>query len=319
MNNKLRIVFMGTPEFASHILESLLHAGVEIVGVVTAPDKPSGRGQKLNKSAVKVCAEENQLNILQPTNLKQEDFLKELKALNADLFVVVAFRMLPEAVWSMPVKGTINLHASLLPDYRGAAPINWAIINGETKTGVTTFFIEKEIDTGKIIEQEEVIIGEDETVGQLHDRLMELGAKVTVSTVLQLAEKDIEGISQQNYTLSEIHHAPKIFKDDCKINFDQSVDKVHNFVRGLDPYPGAWTTLTNRHDQKKSTFKLFNAQKTEVSSKDNKELVAEKDGIYFPTEDFYLSIKDIQMEGKRRMDFKSFLAGNKLEDWVLEQ
>src|SRR5690606_35153387 len=236
----LKIVFMGTRQFAVTILDKLLENNANIVGVVTAPDKPAGRGMQLQESDVKKYAKSKDLNVLQPVNLKDNSFIDELAALQADLFVVVAFRMLPEVVWAMPPRGTINLHGSILPNYRGAAPINWAIINGEQETGVTTFFIEKEIDTGKVIERATVQIGEDETVGELHDRLMQLGAETTLSTVIKIANGEVEGIPQIELTEGEIKMAPKIFKQDCEINFSQPVLNVHNFIRGLSPYPAAW-------------------------------------------------------------------------------
>lgn len=296
------------------ILDRLVTNGANIVGVVTAPDKPAGRGLQLNESAVKKYAVSEKMNIFQPTNLKDETFISELRNLNADLFVVVAFRMLPEIVWNMPPKGTINLHGSILPNYRGAAPINWAIINGEKETGVTTFFIEKEIDTGKVIERNTLPIGENETVGELHDRLMELGAQTTLSTVVKIANGDVEGIPQIELTAGELKTAPKIFKGDCEINFSGSVSEVHNFVRGLSPYPAAWCVLEHPTDGKR-TFKLFRCQKTELSVNGSKELKISKDGILFPCKDAYLLVTELQPEGKRRMDFKAFLAGNSVEGY----
>lgn len=313
-----RIVFMGTPDFAVRILDELVQNQFTIVGVITAPDKPSGRGQQVNESAVKKYAVSKNLNILQPTNLKDENFVNDLKALKADLFVVVAFRMLPEVVWAMPPKGTINLHASLLPNYRGAAPINWVVINGEKETGVTTFFIEKEIDTGKVIERAHVTIEENETVGELHDRLMELGATVTASTVKKIMEGNVEGIDQLQLAGGKEKHAPKIFKPDCEINWNAPVQKVHDFVRGLSPYPAAWCTLINRSKNEEKTFKLFITKKTEVKVKDNFGLIEEKDGILFPCSDFYLKVTELQQEGKRRMHFKDFIAGNRVQDWEIK-
>lgn len=310
----LRIVFMGTPEFAVTILDRLIENKANIVGVVTAPDKPAGRGLQMNESAVKKYAVSRNLNVLQPANLKDEGFIAELSCLGADLFVVVAFRMLPEAVWSMPPKGTINLHGSILPNYRGAAPINWAIINGEKETGVTTFFIEKEIDKGKVIERNKLPIGENETVGELHDRLMELGAQTTLSTVIKISNGDVQGIPQIELTEGELKPAPKIFKGDCKVSFSWPVAKVHDFIRGLSPYPAAWCVLEHPADGKR-TFKLFGCQKTDEATNGKKELKATKDGILFPCEDFYLLITELQPEGKRRMDFKAFLAGNSVEGW----
>lgn len=313
-----RIVFMGTPDFAVHILNELVQNEFTIVGVITAPDKPAGRGQQINESAVKKYAVSKQLHVMQPTNLKDEGFIEELRSLHADLFVVVAFRMLPEVVWSMPPKGTINLHASLLPNYRGAAPINWAVINGEKETGVTTFFIEKEIDTGKVIERASVQIGENETVGELHDRLMELGAKVTSSTVKKIMLDQVEGIDQLKLTEGIEKHAPKIFKQDCLINWNQSAQVVHDFIRGLSPYPAAWCTLVNSK-QEERTFKLFRGTKIDQRVTDPHKLIETKEGILFPCSDFYISISELQPEGKRRMSYKEFLAGNTLQDWLLKR
>lgn len=308
---------MGTPEFAVRILDELLTDQYNVVGVITAPDKPAGRGQQINQSAVKKYADEKQLPTLQPTNLKDDAFVSELRDLHADLFVVVAFRMLPELVWAMPSKGTINLHASLLPNYRGAAPINWAIINGEKETGVTSFFIEKEIDTGKIIERAKVSIGENETVGELHDRLMELGAKVISSTVHKIMEDKAVGIDQLELAEGELKAAPKIFKPDCEINWKQEAQIVHNFIRGLSPYPAAWCKLVNLTKGEEKTFKLFISEKTDLKTEDPKNLIQDSNGILFPCNDFYIRITELQPEGKRRMNFKEFLAGNNIKDWSL--
>ncbi len=308
------IVFMGTPEFAVTILEKLYSERINIKAVITAPDKPSGRGQKMNQSAVKKFATKHQLNVLQPTNLKDPSFIQELESLNADLFVVVAFRMLPEAVWSMPPKGTINLHASLLPNYRGAAPINWAIINGETQSGVTTFFIEKEIDTGKIIERSAVYIGENETVGALYNRLMNLGADVMLSTVRKIASDDVTSIDQSELLTSDMRPAPKIFKQDCEIDFSKSVMEVHNFCRGLSPYPAAWCTLYNSEREESKTFKVFSTEKTNIPTADPQQLKQDTEGLLIPCSDFYMRVTEIQPEGKRRMTYKEFLAGNPSEN-----
>jgi len=305
---------MGTPDFAVTILDRLVQNNLSIVGVITAPDKPAGRGQQISESAVKKYAVSKELNILQPTNLKDETFINELQALNADLFVVVAFRMLPEIVWAMPPKGTINLHGSILPNYRGAAPINWAVINGEKETGVTTFFIEKEIDTGKIIERESIAIGENETAGELHDRLMELGAELTFKTVSKIIEGNVIGIPQLELTEGELKPAPKIFKPDCKIDWSKDVQTVHNFVRGLSPYPTAWTILKKEGEQK--SFKIFLSEKTEINSTGKQALYSDKDGIYIPCSDYYLKITELQPEGKRRMNFKEFIAGHDIKTFT---
>lgn len=311
------IVFMGTPEFAVEILKSLFENGIKIKAVITAPDKPAGRGRKINQSAVKEYAITQNLAVLQPTNLKDESFIKELNELNADLFVVVAFRMLPEVVWAMPNLGTINLHASLLPNYRGAAPINWAIINGEKESGVTTFFIEKEIDTGKVIDQEKVIIGENENVGSLYNRLMTLGAKVMLKTVSNIFINNVEGIPQSNFNDSPLNPAPKIFKQDCKIDFRQPQRIVHNFIRGLSPYPGAWLKIKDNSNQSIKTMKIFNSRHTEIKVDSSDKILKGENGILFPCQDYYLEVDEIQLEGKRKMLFKEFLAGNSIENLVI--
>lgn len=309
-----RIVFMGTPEFAVTILNEIVVNHFNVVGVITAPDKPAGRGQKISESDVKKYALEKELNILQPTNLKDENFVQELKDLNADLFVVVAFRMLPEIVWGMPPKGTINLHASILPNYRGAAPINWAVINGEKQTGVTTFFIEKEIDTGKIIERSFVEIGENETVGELHDRLMFLGAKVSCETIDKIRLGDVAGIPQLELTEGDLKIAPKIFKPMCQIDWSKSVDEIHNFCRGLSPYPTAWTIFKNESKNEEKSFKIFKTEKTDIEVDNSRKLKVVKDGILIPCCDFYLKVIELQPEGKRRMNFKDLIAGNPVDE-----
>lgn len=239
----IRIIFMGTPEFATATLAKVLDEGYKVVGVITAPDRPAGRGRKLQQSDVKRYAVSKGLRVLQPTNLKNEGFLSELKALKANLQIVVAFRMLPKVVWAMPEYGTFNLHASLLPDYRGAAPINWAIINGETETGATTFFIDDEIDTGEIILQENTHIAENDTAGTLHDRLMHLGADLVVKTVRQIENGSVKTVKQEN--ASPLKMAHKIHRETCEIDWSDSLEAIHNKIRGLSPYPAAWTTLIN--------------------------------------------------------------------------
>ena len=244
---KLKIVFMGTPEFAVGILDEIYKNKYEIVGVITAADKPAGRGQKVKFSAVKEYALANNLNLLQPTNLKNEDFLQELKSLNANLQVVVAFRMLPEAVWRMPKYGTFNLHASLLPNYRGAAPINWAIINGETKTGVTTFFIDDAIDTGAMVLSKPIDISENENAGQLHDKLMILGQKTVTDTLILIENNEAKTTIQSEN--SDLKTAYKLNKDNCKIDFDKSGIEIHNLIRGLSPYPAAWCIIKDENQE----------------------------------------------------------------------
>lgn len=313
----MKIVFMGTPDFAVGILDKLISEKCNIVGVITAPDKPAGRGQQINESAVKKYAVEKGLRILQPTNLKDEVFLSELKSLEAELFVVVAFRMLPEVVWQMPTKGTINLHASLLPQYRGAAPINWAIINGEKETGVTTFFIEQEIDTGLVIERSSVAIDENETAGELHDKLMDLGKGLIYSSVKKIETNLVTRTPQvQLMETEELKAAPKIFKPMCQIDWNRSVAKVHDFCRGLSPYPTAWTIFKNKTTGEAKSVKVFRTEKTSIPSSMDI-MYSDKDYLYIRCADFYLRILELQPEGKRKMSVKEFLAGNKASDFEL--
>jgi methionyl-tRNA formyltransferase len=309
---KLRIVFMGTPDFAVASLKELVDGGYNIVGVITAPDKPAGRGKKINESAVKKYAVANNLKILQPEKLKNPDFINELKSLKADLQVVVAFRMLPEVVWNMPPLGTFNLHGSLLPQYRGAAPLNWAVINGETKTGVTTFLLDHKIDTGKIIFKKETPIGENETVGDVHERLMGIGAKLVLETVDALAEDNIQAIPQSELIKeNDIKHAPKIFKEDCNINWEKDTEMIRNLIRGLSPYPTAWTNLVHKTTQKEIPAKLFFAQKTEFH-KEAEPGTIETDGkkyLHIACGNGWLQITDLQIAGKKRMKTDEFLRG----------
>jgi len=316
----LRIVFMGTPEFALTILKEIVSSKHELVGVITVADKPAGRGQQLRESAVKTYAKSLNILTLQPEKLKEEQFIEDLTALKADVFVVVAFRMLPKIVWTIPPMGTFNLHASLLPDYRGAAPINWAIINGEKETGVSTFFINEEIDAGAIIDQEKITIDADMDAGTLHDTLMQLGAQLTIKTLDQLALGTFKTRLQksEDTLITKEKLAPKIFKEDTKINWGKSAQEIHNKIRGLSPYPAAWCILRNIEKDIQLQCKLFESTLIDAIPLESKtKMVATKDGILFPCSDHYLTIKSIQLEGKRRMDFKSFLAGNKLEDWEL--
>jgi methionyl-tRNA formyltransferase len=300
---KLRIVFMGTPEFAVPSLHILVEAGKEIVGVITAPDKPQGRGKKLGHSAVKEYALEQGLPILQPTNLKNPEFLEDLRSLNADLQIVVAFRMLPRAVWEMPPIGTFNLHGSLLPQYRGAAPINWAIINGEEETGVTTFFLKHEIDTGDILLQEKEAISPDDTVGTVYIRLMQKGANLVLKTVEKIESG--EYTEQPQPEVRELKKAPKIFKEDCEINWDQDASVVRNFIRGLSPYPSAWTRLDGLQ------LKVFETSVTSLKSngKPGQMTSDGKKWIRVDTSDFKIEIKDLQLQGKKRMLVEDFLRG----------
>ncbi|MBE7443237.1 MAG: methionyl-tRNA formyltransferase [Flavobacteriales bacterium] len=316
MSKDLRIVFMGTPDFAVESLKILVENNYNIVGVITAPDKPAGRGQKLQQSAVKIYAEQVNLNILQPTNLKSEDFLAELKALNANLQIVVAFRMLPEAVWNMPQFGTFNLHASLLPQYRGAAPINWAIINGEKLTGVTTFFLQHKIDTGDIIDQQKVIIEPNETAGELHDKLMTIGSKLVLKTVQAIENNTIKTIPQNSN--QELKEAFKIFKPDCKIDWNLPIDIIHNKVRGLSPYPTAWTTLMNKENKELLSLKIFKTLPVfENHQLEPKTIIATKNTIKIAVHGGYIEIVELQLEGKKRMDVPALLNGFNINQYQL--
>ncbi len=314
MKDKLRIVFMGTPEFAVGILDALVQSKHEVVGVVTVADKPSGRGQQIQQSAVKQYALSNELPILQPDKLREESFLTELASLNADLFIVVAFRMLPDVVWKMPAFGTINLHASLLPKYRGAAPINWAIMNGEAETGVSTFFINENIDTGAIIAQKSISLSKDMNAGELHDQLKAIGAELTVETADQICSGAVSTIEQDPSDMN-VPFAPKIFKADCEIDWSQSAELNHNRIRGLSPYPAAWCKLWSTKKSNWITFKLFDStlvNLNEASRNDGPFSIPE--GIVFPSGSGFVLLKEIQAEGKKRMDYKSFLAGNDLNE-----
>lgn len=302
----MKIVFMGTPDFAVASLDALVQAKFDIVAVVTAPDKPAGRGQKINESAVKKYAVEKSIPVLQPEKLKNPEFLAELKSFQADLQVVVAFRMLPEVVWNMPSKGTINLHGSLLPQYRGAAPINHAIINGEKESGVTTFFLTHEIDTGDIILSDRAPIGDDETAGELHDKLMVIGANLLVKTVTAIANGDFT--EQPQPQSNELKHAPKIFKEDCKIDWNNSSAKIHNLIRGLSPYPTAFTLLNDK------TLKIFKAEPEDKvpGIAAGGFLTDGKTYLKFATKDGFIKLLDIQFEGKKRMLIEDFLRGMRL-------
>ena len=303
----LRIVFMGTPDFAVATLKALIDHKYNVVGVITAPDKPAGRGQKLRASAVKQFALEHHLNVLQPTNLKAESFLEELKSLNANLQIIVAFRMLPKVVWQMPEYGTFNLHASLLPQYRGAAPIHWAIINGETKTGVTTFFIDEKIDTGAVILSEATHIGHKTTVGDLHDALMAIGSELVIKTVKQIeADAVSTTIQPQN---EDLKTAYKLNRDNCKIDWSQPINTIYNKIRGLNPFPTAWCYLEN-DDKKTLSVKIYGVEKIEETHNlEAGQLIASKDELKVACQGGYLNILEIQLPGKRKMDVKSLLNG----------
>ena len=309
---ELRIVFMGTPGFAMVSLKALVENGYNVVGVITAPDKPAGRGKKLTESDVKKYAVEKGLKVLQPEKLKNPEFLEELKALQADLQVVVAFRMLPEAVWKMPRLGTFNLHASLLPQYRGAAPLNWAIINGETKTGVTTFLLDHEIDTGKILFRREIRIGENDTAGNIHDQLMNLGAKLVIETVDSLSAGKVKPVPQAELMQKEnIKPAPKIFKEDCKIDWTKSVETVRNLIRGLSPHPAAWCNLVHKESGRTVPSKIFFAQPVIAAETAKPGTIDSDDESYLNVAcgNGWLEITDLQLSGKKRLKTSDFLRG----------
>ena len=303
---KLRIVFMGTPEFAVGILDTIIKQNYEVVGVITAVDKPAGRGQKLKYSAVKEYALEHHLRLLQPTNLKDETFLAELQSLKANLQVVVAFRMLPEVVWRMPKLGTFNLHASLLPNYRGAAPINWAIINGETKTGVTTFFIDDKIDTGAMILSKETAINPDENAGQLHDRLMVLGSDAVIETLAIIEKGDVSTTLQIDH--SEIKTAYKLNRDNCKVDWTKSAKEIHNLIRGLSPYPAAWCYFKDNGEE--WNVKIYETQLVlEDHSLSIGQIITTKKEIKVAVKDGFIQILSLQLPGKKKMQTQELLNG----------
>ena len=334
----MRIVFMGTPEFAVESLKTLAEGGYNVVGVVTQPDKPVGRHQEtLQPPAVKVYAESVGLPVLQPVKMKNAEFLEQLRALKADLQVVVAFRMLPEVVWSMPRFGTFNVHAALLPQYRGAAPINWAVINGEKETGVTTFFLDKDIDTGRIIKRKYFPIPDSANVEYVYDGLMRLGAELAIETIDLLCEKvadDFDAdkilsvmneITEAQEESSDLRHAPKIFKETCEIDWHQKASAIYNFVRGLSPYPGAWSKMISLDHTAASTtkmvLKIFEVAKTEKAVvAEPGTFIVENKKVYVNTNDFLLELKELQLSGKKRMDSHSFLNGFKqVEEYRLEK
>lgn len=304
MKKDIRIIYMGTPEFAVPSLEILINNGYNVVAVITAPDKPKGRGQQLSTSPVKDMAVSHDIPVLQPTNLKSSAFIDELQSYQANLQIVVAFRMLPEVVWNMPEIGTFNLHGSLLPQYRGAAPINWAIINGEKETGVTTFFLKHAIDTGNVIFQERETISQEDNVGTVYERLMQKGAQLVLKTVQAIEREEYPQLPQDESVF--INHAPKIFKETCEINWDQPSSVVYNFIRGLSPYPAAWTMLHNK------SCKIFKAKITDKKLSPGELKTDNKTYLHIGTDDKALSIEDLQIQGKKRMDIGSFLRGNKI-------
>jgi len=313
MKQSLRIVFMGTPDFAVESLKALVENGVHIVGVVTAADKPAGRGQKLQPSAVKCYAESVGLRVLQPTNLKDPAFAEELRALKADLQIIVAFRMLPEVIWNMPRLGSFNLHASLLPHYRGAAPINWAVINGEKETGVTTFFLQHEIDTGNIIAQHKVEIAPDDNAGTVHDKLMAVGARLVVETVQDIENGTVKAIPQNEIAAGDLKSAPKIFKETCRINWHEDAVTIHNKIRGLSPYPAAWSEL-----KQGDTLVLMKIYESQLLVDEHLPL----GGIQCDGKSYIkvgcgkgvIALKSIQPAGKKRMATDEFLRGHKLDN-----
>jgi len=305
MDARPRIVFMGTPEFAVASLEAIVEAGFSVVGVITAPDKPAGRGMKLTESAVKKYAQEKGLTLLQPEKLKNEEFLGQLRALQADLQIVVAFRMLPEVVWNMPPMGTVNLHGSLLPQYRGAAPINWAVINGEKETGVTTFQLQHDIDTGSILLQDRFPISDTDTAGDVHDRMKVIGAKLLVRTIEGLAAGTLRSVPQENPV--GLKHAPKLFTETGKINWNRPTEEIYNLIRGLSPFPTAYTELDGK------TLKIYRAERTvHTLAPDTAPGVYDSDGktyLRFATPDGYIRVTELQLEGKKRMPVGDFLRG----------
>lgn len=318
--SELRIVFMGTPEFAVETLKALVDNGYNVVAVVTQPDKPVGRHQDtLQPPAVKQYAIEHGLPVLQPVKMRDPEFLKQLQEYNADLQVVVAFRMLPEVVWAMPRFGTFNVHAALLPQYRGAAPINWAVINGETRTGVTTFFLDHDIDTGRIIMQEPFDIADDYNVEDVYDGLMRLGAGIALRTIDRIIAGDgyVESLPQEDMVVaggSELRHAPKIFKDTCRIDWNCGAKQVYDFVRGLSPYPGAWTNIV-MPDGKTAVLKIYRTSKTEMKAKcDIGRVVVDENSMYVSTKDNLLKVEELQLAGKKRMTARDFINGMRATD-----
>lgn len=313
-DKKLKIVFFGTPEFAVKSLDGLLAAGFDIAAVVTATDKPAGRGHKMLQSAVKEYALAHSLNILQPASLKDPEFVDALKSINADLFIVIAFRMLPEVVWTMPRLGTFNLHGSLLPRYRGAAPINWAIINGDKETGVTTFFLKHEIDTGDIIDQKKISVGDNENFGSVYERLMNIGAELTVSTVQRIIDGTLTTTPQDSDGLASPTPAPKIFKDTCRINWSKPANEVHNLIRGVSPVPGAWTTL-NLNSGDDLTVKIFASVMSGNRNGAPGEIIVDGKRMFVVCGDSTsIEIIELQPAGKKRMPAADYLRGAHLEN-----
>ena len=314
--NNLRIVFMGTPHFSVGILEAITQANLNLVGIVTVADKPAGRGQLMHESPVKVFGKENNIPVLQPEKLKDPDFLNQLQQLNADVFVVVAFRMLPVEVWKMPKKGTFNLHASLLPDYRGAAPINWTIINGDKETGLSTFFIDEAIDTGNVIKQVRMPISENESAGELHDRMIVEGGKLVVETLNDIASDNVKPVPQSGFTDSSQRPAPKLFKENTQIDWKAEPATIHNLVRGLNPYPAAWTTWANTKGETKN-IKIFQTRISDQPGSGSLKFSSTKTQLFVDTAAQKLEIVEFQVEGKKKMNAKEWLVGNNPADWQI--
>ncbi len=307
----MKVIFLGTPEFSVPSLNAVLESGNEVVAVITAPDKPAGRGLELKMSPVKVFAMNNNLNVLQPSNLKDPTFLNTVKKLNADLQIVVAFRMMPEELWNMPPLGTFNLHASLLPNYRGAAPINWVIINGEKETGLTTFFLKHQIDTGDVIEQVKIPIGDDETAGELHDRMMLLGSKLVASTIDKIESNSYTTKSQSTLVSDpdQLKPAPKLFPADCEISWSQPAKQIHDHIRGLSPYPTAFSILISTQG-KKLKFKIYRSAMTSIkANEDPGNVIIDKHKLYVACADDLLEIKQLQVEGKKQVNASDFING----------
>lgn len=316
--SQLRIVFMGTPDFSVGILDSIIKSGFTVAGCVTVADKPAGRGQQLHESPVKRYASTHDIPVLQPLKLKDPDFLSALSSWDADVFVVVAFRMLPAEVWKMPAKGTFNLHASLLPDYRGAAPINWAIINGDTRTGVSTFFIDEQIDTGNIIGQVPMEIHPDETAGELHDRMMITGGELVVQTLRKIAEGTAEPVPQSEMHDSLQRPAPKLFRENTSIDWNAPAKNIHQLVCGLSPYPAAWTQWTNAKGETRN-IKLFRTSLEPSNGQPVGTFSSDKAHIRISCDGGTLVIHELQPEGKKRMTAREWLAGNSIGEWSLKK
>lgn len=310
--SKLKVVFMGTPQFSVGILDSIIKSNFEVVAAITVADKPAGRGLKLNKSAVKVYCEDNNIPVLQPTNLKDEAFLNVLKAFNANVFIVVAFRMLPKVVWSMPSKGTFNLHASLLPDYRGSAPINWAIINGDKESGLSTFFIDDKIDTGDVILQKKLSITKNESAGELHDRMIIDGSELVIETLNKIEIGEV--VTAKQNELASNRQAPKLTKENTQIDWSKNVGEIHNLIRGLNPYPGSWTIWENQKGEQKQV-KIFKSEVSEERSQNEIGLYKIGKKIFYKNESGILEILEFQVEGKKKMTSSEWLVGNEIGHW----